>query len=577
MTSAKKSIPHLEKTANSKQFIVNGKPFLILGAELQNSSMTSAAYMSTVWQKLANTNINTVLGCVTWEDIEPIEGQFDFSELEQVILGAREHGLHLVLLWFGSFKNGTSPKTENTFLTVTGVSTYAPAWVKKDVKRFPRAHFRKAGGLLETADVLSIFHEEALKADTKAFSALMRHVREFDEAHSTVIMVQVENEIGLLGDSRDGSSTANKRFSESVPTPLVQHLSTKWDTLHADLKENLQQFKRLGKSSGSWEAVFGKSQQTDELFMAYHYAIYVEKVAAAGKHEYALPLYTNVWQNYIDGDIAFPVTVAGGGGPGEYPSGGAVSNVLDIWQAFASSLDFIAPDIYFNDYTTSCAKYRHLNQPLFIPEQRRDEYGARRIWKAFGSYQAIGTSPFGIDTLEPATNPFTRHYGLLGSVKYIVLEAHRNPGSSIGFFFDELLPDGRDPSAPTTAQFGDFEVTIERCFVFGKPDAGAGMLIHLGDAKFLLIGWGFQAVFKSVSPKSTFTGILKFEEKIVDKKGNLSKGRILNGDETRSGAFCMMPNEEPDYGGFPICVTIPARTMIAEVEVYSLEEDSDDL
>jgi len=131
-----------------------------------------------------------------------------------------------------------------------------------------------------------------------------------------------------------------------------------------------------------------------------------------------------------------------------------------------------------------------------------------------------------------------------------VLEAHRNPGSSVGFFFDELLPDGRDPSPPTIAQFGDFEVTIERCFVFGKPDAGAGMLIYLGDAKFLLIGWGFQAVFKSVSPKSTFTGILKFEEKIVDEKGNMSKGRILNGDETRSGAFCMMPNESQIMGAF---------------------------
>jgi hypothetical protein len=463
---------------------------------------------------------------------------------------------------------------------VVGISTYAPAWIKKDVKRFPRAHLRKAGGLLQTADVVSIFHEEVLKADIKAFSTLMRHVKEVDEAHSTVIMVQVENEIGLLGDSRDGSSTANKRFAEPVPAPLIQHLSTKWDILHADLKKNLQVFKTLGKSSGPWEVVFGKSQQTDELFMAYHYALYVEKVAAAGKKEYALPLYTNVWQNYVgdDGDNAFPIVAGGGGAPGDYPSGGGVSNVLDIWRAFAPSIDFIAPDIYLNDYSSSCAKYRHLDQPLFIPEQRRDEYGARRIWKAFGSYQAIGTSPFGIDTLEPETNPFTRHYGLLSNVKNIVLEAQRKPGSSVGFFFDELLSDGRDPSPPTIAQFGDFEVTIQRSFAFGKPDAGAGMLIHLGDAKFLLIGWGFQAVFKSTALKSTFTGILNFTEKIVEPEtGKLITGRRLNGDETRSGKFCIMPNEEPDYGGFPICVTIPARTMIAEVEVYSLEEDNGDL
>lgn len=452
--------------------------------------------------------------------------------------------------------------------------------MKKDIKRFPRAHLRKAGGVLQTADVVSIFHTEVRDADTRAFSALMHHVKDVDEAHGTVIMTQVENETGLLGDSRDGSSTANKIFSEQVPKELIEHLTSNWDLLSTDLKNNLQVFKNLARKTGSWEAVFGKGKKTDELFMAYHYAVYVNHVAAAGKKEYNIPLYTNVWQNYVgsDDDNAFPIIAGGGGEPGDYPSGGGVSNVLDIWKTFAPSLDFIAPDIYLNDYSASCEKYRHLNQPLFIPEQRRDEYGARRIWKAFGSFQAIGTSPFGIDTLEPETNPFTRHYRLLSQVKDIVLEAHRNPGSSIGFFFDELLEDGRDPSPPTVAQFGEFEVTINRCFVFSKPGPSAGMLIHQGRAKFLLIGWGFQAEFKSTSPKSTFTGILNFTEKVVDKDtGKFITGKKLNGDETRSGKFLMMPNEDPDYGGFPICVTIPARTMIAECEVYSLEEDSSNI
>ncbi|KAF8858332.1 glycoside hydrolase [Acephala macrosclerotiorum] len=558
MASTTKAIPHLQSNESSQQLIVNGKPFLMLGAELQNSSMTSAAYMDTVWRKLVDTHINTVLGCVTWEDIEPLEGKFDFSELDNVIEGARAHGLHLVLLWFGSFKNG--------------LSSYAPSWVKKDIKRFPRAHLRKAGGVLETADVVSIFHTEVRDADARAFSTLMRHVKEVDQDHGTVIMTQVENETGLLGDSRDGSLTANKRFSEQVPKELIEHLSSNWDLLSPDLKSNLKVFKNLGHKTGSWETVFGKSKKTDELFMAYHYAVYVNHVAASGKKEYNIPLYTNVWQNYVgsDDDNAFPIIAGGGGEPGDYPSGGGVSNVLDIWRTFAPSLDFIAPDIYLNDYSASCKKYRHLNQPLFIPEQRRDEYGARRIWKAFGSFQAIGTSPFGIDTLEPETNPFTRHYRLLSQVQDIVLEAHRKPGSSIGFFFDELLEDGRDPSTPTVAQFGEFMVTINRCFVFGKPGPEG--------SKFLLIGWGFQAEFKSTSPKSTFTGILNFTEKVVDKDtGKLITGKKLNGDETRSGKFLMMPNEDPDYGGFPICVTIPARTMIAECEVYSLEEDSSDI
>jgi len=78
----------------------------MLGGELQNSSLSSAEYMSKVWPKMVATNVNTLLGSVSWEMIEPEEGRFDFDELDKVILGAREHGLHLILLWFGSFKNG---------------------------------------------------------------------------------------------------------------------------------------------------------------------------------------------------------------------------------------------------------------------------------------------------------------------------------------------------------------------------------------------------------------------------------------------------------------------------------------
>jgi hypothetical protein len=243
-----------------------------------------------------------------------------------------------------------------------------------------------------------------------------------------------------------------------------------------------------------------------------------------------------------------------------------------------SAVDFIAPDVYLNDYASSCKKYRHRNQPLFIPEQRRDEYGARRIWTAFGSYQALGTSPFGIDTLVTGKgpNPFARHYKLLGSVAKIVLDAQQNPASSIGFFFDELSGDDDITDHPTVAQFGDCKVTIERSFVFGEAGPGAGMLINTGTGRFLLIGWGFQVTFTST--KHSFTGILSFTEKsVVDaEKGILQTERHLNGDETRSGRFCIMPNEEPDYGGFPICVTIPARTMIAEVEVYSIETSGGD-
>jgi hypothetical protein len=146
----------------------------------------------------------------------------------------------------------------------------------------------------------------------------------------------------------------------------------------------------------------------------------------------------------------------------------------------------------------------------------------------------------------------------------------------VGFYFDELAADGTDSSKPVVQHWGGYEITIERCFVFGKAGPGAGMVIHLGGPKFLLIGWGFQVRARSLSRTSSFTGFLRFKEKVADQEtSELRTLRTLNGDETRSGIFAMMPNEDPDYGGFPICVTIPAHTMIAELEVYLIDEADD--
>lgn len=429
---------------------------------------------------------------------------------------------------------------------------------------------------MQVADVLSIFHAEPWKADARAFKSLMQHLKEFDESHSTVIMVQVENEVGILGDSRDSSSAADDCFGSAVPQQLIDALNTNWHILHPTLRENLQDFKSLSRedSNKSWESVFGRSNQTDEIFMAYHYALYLEEVAAAGKHAYPIPLFTNVWQSYVgeDSDNDFPVVVGGGGDPGDYPSGGGVINVLDIWRYFAPSLDFVAPDIYLNDYASSCAKYRHLNQPLFIPEQRRDEYGARRIWIAYGNYQCLGTAPFGMDTLEVDENPFKKHYGLLAKVSFHVLAAQRKPGTSIGFCFDE--PNGTSKSLPVVSVvFGTWKLEIERSFVFGKAGPGFGMIIHLEAARFLLIGEGFQVKFASTDPAVVFVGLLNFVEKEVvnETTGEMRSGRTFGGDETRSGSAAVMPGEDPDYGDFPISITIPAKTRIAECEVYALK------
>ncbi|KAL0936025.1 glycoside hydrolase [Colletotrichum truncatum] len=556
--------PHIHRFSNGNtQLIVKGKPFLMLGGELHNSSLSSARFMSEVWPEMKRNHINTLLGSVTWESIEPVEGQFDFAELDAVLAGAREHDMRLVLLWFGTYKNG--------------ISTYVPHWVKRDTKRFPRVQVLEAGGVKRTIEMVTPLSEEGCKADSRAFAELMKHLAKVDAEHNTVIMVQVENETGLLGDSRDRSRRANKAFSEPVPEALLKHLSGQGDALHPKFKARFGVPPASG--SHSWTDIFGAGPTADEAFMAYQISSYVGRVAAAGKKEYDIPLYTNTWLGFQQPDEldlrGVPVVVGGGAEPGIYPSGGPCPHVLDIWRhntifTAEKSLDFLAPDLYLHTYEPVCIDYTAQGNPLFIPEQRRDEHGARRLWLAYGTYGALGTGPFGIDT---GAEIIGKEYKILSQISPFLLAAA--PEDRMGFYFDPEQ-NSLGKGEKWTKVFGDIEVIIERAFVFGKPGPGGGLIIHLGGAKFLAVGRGFNVSFKSVRKEATFTGILAAVEKEVGEDGQLRTLRVFNGDETRSGEFLIMPNDDPDYGGFPIAVTIPARTCIAEVEAYWVAEDEED-
>ena len=196
-------VPHLRKQGTATQLIVDDKPFLVLAGELGNSSSSGLEYMRPVWPKLAALKLNTVLIPVYWELIEPVEGKFDFTLVDGLIQDARKHNLRLVPLWFASWKNS--------------MSCYAPSWVKTDQQRFPRSQDKNGAGM----EILSPFNKENFEADARAFAAFMRHVREVDGNDHTVIMVQVENEIGMIPDSRDRSTVANQLFSERVPAELM--------------------------------------------------------------------------------------------------------------------------------------------------------------------------------------------------------------------------------------------------------------------------------------------------------------------------------------------------------------------
>src|SRR6478672_8546909 len=199
----KTAMPHLEKNGSTTQLIVQGKPFLILGGELHNSSTSGAAYMRPIWEQMKKKNLNTVIAPAYWELIEPQEGKFDFALVDSMIYGARKQNLRLVILWFGSWKNG--------------YSMYVPGWVKNDTKRFPRVKNKKG----EPYVVLSAFSEASMKADAKAFKMLMQHIRQVDEKYQTVITAQIENEVGLFYDPRDYSEEAIKAYEQGVPSDLM--------------------------------------------------------------------------------------------------------------------------------------------------------------------------------------------------------------------------------------------------------------------------------------------------------------------------------------------------------------------
>ncbi|PVH77693.1 glycoside hydrolase family 35 protein [Cadophora sp. DSE1049] len=555
--SINSQIPHLLAVPNgsTKQLIVNGSPFLVRGAELHNSSPTSAKYMATQWEKFADMNINTLLVGFGWEQFEQTEGTFDFSEFDQIVLDARVHEMYLIVLWFGAYKNA--------------LSTYVPPWVKTNTARFPRAKINSTTGII-TADALSTFSPETVSADAKAFSAFMAHLKHFDEGHFTVLMVQVENESGIIGDSRDRSSEADAVFTSPVPDVFVQFLRDEWESLYVDMRTSLAKTwtPTTNVTNTGWEAMFGKSTYTDELFMAYSFAGYLNTVAEAGKKEYSLPLYANF--NGVKMPPGVPART-----PGDvFPSGGALSEVLDVWQIFAPALDILSADVYNGDYNGTHEVYGHRNYPRFVPEQRQDDYGVRRIWNAIGSHQAIGASPFGIDTLEPSTSALGRTYGLIKDVSKILLKAQEDPEKMIGFYFDDPKDLSADPANTTIVQMGEWEITLGRAFGFAPTTSpGGGIVIQLDNpsaaqATFLLIGWGFQASFKSLNPAATFTGILTFREMNVTNGTLHETGMVFNGDETGSGEVARMPNVEFDLGGFPIPILIPAGTAIGKVNVY---------
>ena len=489
--------PHLVEQNGRHVLIVDGAPFLILGGQINNSSSWPST-MPDVWPVIEGMHANTVEAPVYWEQMEPQPGQFDFSTVDMLVNQARAHHVHLIILWFGTWKNGEMH--------------YVPEWIKTDPAHYPRMIDERG----EPIQVLSANAPANLHADEHAFAALMHHLREIDGTEHTVIMMQVENESGAIGAVRDHSPAAQKQFEGQVPRVVL-------DAFH--------------KSPGTWPEVFGPD--ADETFQAYSVAHYINGVAQAGKAEMSIPMYCNVWVEYPHGYV-----IRGRQMPGfDYPSGGPQQPMIDLWKAVAPAIDILAPDIYTADRGLArqlMETYARPDNPLWIPETGLSDAFAPGLFYALGM-GGIGISPFGTDqtswTLQPGQLPeaHAENYALLEPLDRVI--ARLNYEGKVKTAVEEV------GKTEETLSFGDWTALVG--FGFPQRDGeqqapgtqdhlGRAIVAQLGPDTFLVTGIEARVTFYRAPGAIGHLQILRAEQGTYD--GETWKPlRIWNGDQTDRG------------------------------------------
>lgn len=500
-----------------------GEPALLVGGQVFNSASSSPKAIADSFAHVRRVGSNVVLSPVSWALSEPVEGAFDFALVDVMLAEARKNELRLVLLWFGAFKNAAS--------------TYSPTWVRSNPARFPRVVVEPKGMQAFTYEgatakpVLSAFSPELREADAKAFEALIRHLVEADP-DGRVAMVQVENESGLLSDSRDRNELAEAAWAGPVPRELIAHVRATPD--------GGTSARRLWEASGSadggsWSQVFGDTPAAEEVFMAWTIAGYVEHLARRGRAIADIVMYANAWLGPQPGQDT----------PGQWPSGGPASTVLDVWRAAAPSLAFLGPDVYVQDADAAMKQYATGIQPFFVPECR---LSAGELVRAIGAYGAFGWSAYGLDAANPdaqvaATLAFVsaledeisqaqqrRTISAVVIEPGVEVETRHIDGVDITArgalaLFQKMLLDAGVHVPDTQLQVPDETVAGAQVTHHGDTRP-FGLIVGTGDG-FLIIGRELMLDFFAADARVEIDSVV---ELLLDG-ARVVPGRVLNGDE----------------------------------------------
>ncbi len=442
------STPHLEVVNERVRLIVDDKPFLILGVQWDCDSCFSKEEMNPLFPEARRMGANVAALPLYWREVESNVGTYDFTMLEERLKQAREHDLRIVLLWFGTWKNACS--------------FYAPDHVRDDHATFRYARDRDGNELVSFCPT----SEVTWQADRDALVGVTRYLRDHDK-QNTVILIQIENESGILGSSRCFCENCNRLFRE-----------------------------------GNYAEQFGP--EADEALSVVSFATYIDRIASDVKAVKNIPCYTNVWPSQQVDRI-----------PGTYPSGGGASQMLDLYYEQLNHLDFLAPDVYTDgvtDFGRVCSQYSVAGRPLYIAEHSSSKHGRaeRNVFYALASPNAIGFDPWAIDSpypdmySEPLVDPIGHEWGRQAywlRDSYVAIGRAISPivmyqGTKSFFCFVQ------EPGEKGTSISG--ALTTLRIAYHDRDGMARGFIIETNPAEYLLIGSGFSVRFRKKGKDSAY-------------------------------------------------------------------------